>query len=186
VIFKAKWTSEITIPTSFFFWKIIFFCVAFYFMIHKFIHSLIYFAIFSPCGIKAALYRKRFANNFKVDPRTGRIVDDLESMEETVTSIYNNIKELARNNVRKFENEPDHGLLGKSIVRICNRLENWVLRYFLLGFILVNILLRLVFIIIGTIALILVPLSLVLAPLYTVLCLFLCLFCYDFTVPNRH
>ena len=65
-------------------------------MIHKFMNSCLYFAIYSPCGIKAALYPNQFATNFLVDPHTGKIEDDPDSMEDTVSKMYTDIKNEAR------------------------------------------------------------------------------------------
>ncbi|KAL4470158.1 hypothetical protein ABPG72_009083 [Tetrahymena utriculariae] len=184
--YSADWIRELSVPTSFYFWKIFYFFAASYFMIHKFINFCLQFALYSPCGLKSAIYPNQFATNFLVNPQTGKIEDDHDSMEDTVSRMYKNIKNTAKQNIENFENEPDHGLLGKSITRICNRIENWILRYFFLGFICTNILLRILFLIIGIFALILVPLSLVLAPFYTLLCVIICLICMDFTVPSNH
>lgn len=61
-------------------------------MIHKFIHNCLYFALFSPCGLKAAIYSSKFASNFLVESRTGKVIDDPDSMEDTATSMYRSIK----------------------------------------------------------------------------------------------
>lgn len=55
-----------------------------------------YFAIYSPCGLKAALFSKQFASNFLVNHLTGKIEDDPDSLENTVTKFYNDIKTTAR------------------------------------------------------------------------------------------
>lgn len=185
-VYRSVWTHVVSVPTSFYFWKIAFFLAAAWFMIHKFMNNCYYYAIYSACGLKAAFYSKPFSNNFIVNPRTGKVEDDPSSLEETVTSDYNNVKQQARDNVKRFEDEPDHGLLGKSITRLCNRLDNWVFLYFFVGFVLVNILKRIAFIFSGLFFLLLVPLSILLAPFYTVLCGFVCVFFYDFTVPSHH
>lgn len=160
--------------------------MASYFMIHKFMNFCLYFSIYSSCGLKAAFCSDKFYTTFVVNSQTGKVEHNKSVYEESVTMMYRTIKEEALENVDAFENEPDHGLLGKSITRICNRLENYVFRYFILGFILVNILLRLLFTIIGLFFLICAPLCIVFAPFYMVMCAFVCLFCIDITVPSSH
>lgn len=90
--YSGEFTKCIKI-TPFYFWKIAFFFSASIFMIHRFINYFIYAAIYSECGLKAALYSDPFASGFTVDQRTGRVCENLHTIKETVTSKYREIKE---------------------------------------------------------------------------------------------
>ena len=140
--YKEQLTSEVTIKTDFYFWKIPMLIIWSYFMIQKWIHYFVYMAFYSQLSFKCVFYTKSYARGFIVNPNTGQLLEDNDSKVDSITSKFRKIKEEALDRIEQFENEPDVGLLGKSIVRIFNRMENYIWKYFIVGFIFVNIFMR--------------------------------------------
>ena len=96
---------------------------------------LFYNAINGQYGIKALLQTKEFYTNIKVNPDTGE-TRPAGDATETVISTFRNIMKSIKKSRADFENSPDTGIFGKKFTRICNLMENYLYKFFLLGIIL--------------------------------------------------
>jgi len=96
---------------------------------------LFYNAINGQYGFKALIEPSEFYTNIKVNPDTGE-TRQAGDPTETVISTFRNILKSIKKSREDFENSPDTGIFGKKFTRICNLLENYLYKFFLLGIIL--------------------------------------------------
>lgn len=94
------------------------------------------YAMTGSFGLKGLFYWERYHRDYSCDHNTGAIYNDRDEVNPVIVK-FNNILEGISKSRMAFESSPDNGFFGKTVSRVFNLIECYILRLIIVGIFLV-------------------------------------------------
>lgn len=128
-----KFSDDYITTTGSYFWKVKLYCIRLWTWTRNCLTFLATVAWRSPVGLRCLCGIDDFDYDMTVRYDTGEITYyKRKTVIGTFKAVLNGISQSRQH----FENQPDLGLLGKNVSRLCNIIECYVFRFFFVGLIL--------------------------------------------------
>ncbi|CAD8120514.1 unnamed protein product [Paramecium sonneborni] len=182
--FSLERKKKYTVNSSFPLWKFYLFLIRYFTWTVNVIFWLFVNGISGHLGIRALFQCNVFYPDVEINMRTGVISHTNYSVTPVVVHMANVCKGINQSR-RDFENSPDTGFFGKNCARICNYVEVYFFRFFIVGIIGVLIIIPILILTNFTISLVLALTAWAWIPILLILSQLIQLLIYDFDCQDR-